>query len=60
MISTNRKKPIGANASITCPSVIIGTGHTIARLRDVPCLVIPVESPLGNFVIEVSIKQVAP
>jgi chemotaxis protein CheX len=59
MIAGGAKKDLGANAGITCPSVIIGTGHVIARLRDVPCLVIPCESALGAFCIEVSIKQVA-
>lgn len=58
MIAGGAKKDLGANAGITCPSVIIGGGHTIARLRDVPCLVIPCETPIGDFAIEVSIKEV--
>ena len=57
MIAGAAKKDLGANASISCPSVIIGAGHTVARLRDVPCLAIPCESSLGVFVIEVSIKE---
>jgi chemotaxis protein CheX len=58
MIAGGAKKDLGANASISCPSVIIGSGHSIARLRDVPCLAIPCETGLGAFVIEVSIKEV--
>jgi chemotaxis protein CheX len=58
MIAGGAKKDLGVNAGITCPSVIIGAGHAIARLRDVPCLVIPCNSALGAFCIEVSIKQV--
>jgi chemotaxis protein CheX len=59
MVAGGAKKDLGLNAGIGCPSVIIGAGHTIARLRDVPCLVIPCESALGMFAIEVSIKQVS-
>jgi hypothetical protein len=39
------------------PSVIIGSGHQIARLSDVPCVVIPCTSPVGDFAVEVNIKQ---
>lgn len=60
MIAGGAKKDLGVNASISCPSVIIGSGHTIARLRDVPCLVIPCQTPFGTFAIEVSIKQATP
>jgi chemotaxis protein CheX len=59
MIAGGAKKDLGADASITCPSVIIGHGHSIARLRDVPCLAIPCDSGFGSFVIEVSIKEAA-
>jgi len=59
MIAGGAKKDLGANASITCPSVIIGSGHVIARLRDVPCLAIPCDLPDGGaLVIEISIKEV--
>jgi len=58
MIAGGAKKDLGVNASISCPSVIIGAGHIVARLRDVPCLSIPCESALGAFVVEVSIKEV--
>jgi chemotaxis protein CheX len=59
MIAGAAKKDLGAAAGITCPSVIIGTGHVVARLRDVPCLVVPCETPVGPFCVEISIKQVA-
>jgi chemotaxis protein CheX len=59
MIAGGAKKDLGADASISCPSVIIGAGHSIARLRDVPCLAIPCDSGFGSFVIEVSIKEAA-
>jgi chemotaxis protein CheX len=57
MIAGNDKKDLGATASITCPNVVIGPGHIIARLRGVPCYVIPCKTPVGDFAIEVNIKQ---
>jgi len=58
MISGSAKKDLGVNASITVPSVIIGANHSIARLKDVPCLVVPCSTPMGDFAVEISIKQV--
>jgi chemotaxis protein CheX len=58
MIAGSAKKDLGATASITVPSVIIGAGHKIARLSDVPCIVIPCSTPVGEFAVEVNIKQV--
>ncbi len=60
MFAGNAKKDLGANASISCPNVIVGPGHTIARLQDVPCVIIPVQTPLGEFAVEVCIKTVKP
>jgi chemotaxis protein CheX len=60
MIAGNAKKDLGASASITVPNVILGSGHTIARLSDVPCLIIPCSTPVGDFAVEVNIKSVAP
>jgi chemotaxis protein CheX len=58
MIAGGAKKAFGVMASITTPNVIIGAGHSVARLSDVPCVVIPCQTPVGNFAVEVSIKQV--
>lgn len=58
MIAGGAKKDLGCTASISTPSVIMGHGHTIARLKDVPCLVIPCKTPVGDFCVEISIKQV--
>jgi chemotaxis protein CheX len=57
MIAGNAKKDLGATASITCPSVVIGAAHVIARLRGVPCYVIPCKTPVGDFAVEVNMKQ---
>lgn len=58
MIAGAAKKDLGHAARISIPSVIIGTGHLIARLSDVPCIVIPCQTPAGDFTVEVSIKPV--
>jgi len=58
MIAGSAKKHLGQMASITVPSVIIGPNHTVARLTDVPCVMIPCKTPVGDFAVEVSIKQV--
>ncbi len=57
MIAGSAKKDLGATASITCPSVVLGANHVIARLRGVPCFVIPCKTPVGNFAVEVNMKQ---
>jgi CheY-specific phosphatase CheX len=59
MIAGGAKKAFGVMANITVPNVIIGAGHMIARLSDVPCVVIPCTTAVGNFAVEVNIKQVA-
>jgi chemotaxis protein CheX len=59
MIAGNAKKDFGLKAYIGIPSVIIGSGHSVARLRDVPCVVIPCTSKVGDFAVEVNIKQVS-
>ena len=59
MIAGNAKKDFNLNAGIGIPNVIIGPGHSIARLTDVPCVIIPCSSELGDFAIEVNIKRVS-
>jgi len=56
MIVGAAKKDLGHAACISLPTVIIGTGHSIARLTDVPCIVIPCHTPCGDFAVEMSIK----
>ena len=59
MIAGNAKKDLGAAANITVPNVIIGSGHSVARLSGVPCISIPCQTPVGNFTVEVNVKQLA-
>lgn len=58
MITGAAKKDLGAAASISVPTVIMGKGHMVARPSDVPCLVIPCVTELGEFAVEISIKTV--
>lgn len=58
MIAGGAKKDFGGKTTISVPNVIIGSGHQVARLSDVPCLVIPCRTPAGNFAVEVSLKHV--
>jgi chemotaxis protein CheX len=58
MVAGSAKKDLGTQASITVPSVVIGPGHMLANLKDVPCVVVPCKTPVGDFCIEINIKQV--
>lgn len=49
---TGRKK-----VTISCPSVVIGPGHIVARPKDVPCIVIPCSTDCGEFVVEICIQE---
>lgn len=43
--------------SISCPSVVVGKGHTVARQKDTPCVVIPCVTDCGELVIEIAIRE---
>jgi chemotaxis protein CheX len=57
MIAGSAKQQLEASASISLPSVVIGKGYLVASMSNVPCLVIPCSSALGDFAVEVSIKR---
>jgi len=59
MIAGSAKTSFGGGTNISVPSIILGSGHTIARLHDVPCLVIPCHTPAGDFAVEVNIKPLS-
>jgi chemotaxis protein CheX len=52
------KTGLGANATISVPSVVMGRGHIVARPSDIPCVVVPCKTGAGEFAVEVSIKTV--
>lgn len=57
MISGGAKaKFAGKSVSISCPSVVIGAGHTVTRPSNTPCVSIPCRTPLGDFSIDISIR----
>lgn len=57
VIAGSAKKNLGGT-NISIPNVVIGVGHIIARMQDVPCIVIPCETRNGPFAVEVNIKPV--
>ena len=42
--------------SISLPKVIVGQGHQILEQRNIPAIVVPFKSALGEFAMEVSLK----
>lgn len=57
MIAGSAKKSF-RGTSISLPTVIIGEGHIIGRLHDVPCILLPCSTPDGAFVVEINVKSV--
>lgn len=51
--------PGSLKVAISCPSVVVGENHTVARPKDVPCIVIPCSSDCGEFVIEIALREAA-
>jgi chemotaxis protein CheX len=62
MISGNAKGMFTGKRKVTisCPSVVVGPGHTVARPKDVPCVVIPCTTDCGELVIEIAIQDRTP
>jgi chemotaxis protein CheX len=57
MIAGSAKQNMGVLASITVPTVIFGSNHQTATVSGAPCIIIPCLTDLGNFEVEVNIKQ---
>lgn len=57
MVSGAAKAKFDAGeVSISCPSVVVGPGHTIAVPSDTPVVCIPCATDAGSVVIEIAIK----
>jgi chemotaxis protein CheX len=57
MVAGNAKKDFeGVRICISLPSVVIGHDHIVSQSRMVPRLVLPCQSPLGDFYVEVAMK----
>ncbi|MHC4976593.1 MAG: chemotaxis protein CheX [Planctomycetota bacterium] len=60
MISGGAKAKFeGRNVSMSCPSVVVGTGHTVAIQKEIPCVVIPCDTECGTFNVEIALKDMA-
>lgn len=46
--------------SISCPSVVVGKNHMVARQKDAPCIVIPCTTDCGELALEICIREAAP
>ena len=58
MISGNAKAEFQRkNVSISCPSVVIGSGHTIAVQSGIPCVLIPCSTDCGEVILEVALRE---
>ncbi len=59
MISGNAKGMFTGKkkVSISCPSVIIGQNHVVARPKDLPCIVIPCKTDCGDLTMEIAIQE---
>ena len=55
MVAGNAKKDFGGlNVTISLPSVIVGAGHQVSQSSNSPQLVIPCQTLLGPFNVEVA------
>lgn len=60
MVSGNAKAAFQSRkASISCPTVVIGSSHQVMRQRDIPALELPCSCCCGDFVIDIAIKDMA-
>ncbi|MCK4873315.1 MAG: chemotaxis protein CheX [Phycisphaerales bacterium] len=58
MITGNAKAGFeGRKVTLSCPNVIIGKNHHVARLSDVPSILIPFETDCGEINLEISIQD---
>lgn len=48
---------VDKDVSISCPSVVIGTGHQINTRSDTPCVSIPCSTSQGDLTIEIAIRE---
>ncbi|MBX3373724.1 MAG: chemotaxis protein CheX [Phycisphaeraceae bacterium] len=49
----------GKEVSISCPSIIIGRGHHVARPSNTVCVSIPCEVYCGSFSVDLAIRPIA-
>jgi chemotaxis protein CheX len=47
----------GKKVTISCPSVVIGENHQVFGRKDVVCICIPCQSDVGDFNVEIAMRQ---
>lgn len=58
MISGNAKAEFQRKGvSISCPSVVLGSGHVVSTQSNTPCVKIPCETDCGEVVLEVALRE---
>jgi len=57
MIAGAAKNELAMEATISIPTVVLGSGHSVDRLTDVPCVVVPCSTTGGDFAVEINIKR---
>lgn len=53
----NKLVDAGLNVTISTPTIIVGTGHEISHPQSIPFLVIPFNTELGQFSINIGVKE---
>lgn len=58
MISGNAKAEFQRKGvSISCPSVVLGSGHAVTTQSGTPCVMIPCSTDCGEVVLEVALRD---
>lgn len=58
MVSGGAKAMFNKKVSISCPTVVVGAGHSLSRPSDIPCVVIPCSTDCGDLVLEIALRDV--
>jgi chemotaxis protein CheX len=57
VVGSAKAKFEGKSVSISTPSVVLGSGHRIARRANTPCLTLPCLLECGEFSIDIAIRD---
>jgi chemotaxis protein CheX len=58
MVSGNAKASFeDKRCQISCPTVVVGKGHTVFRQRNIPSIELPCSCDCGDFIVEISVRD---
>jgi chemotaxis protein CheX len=57
MVSGGAKAMFNKKVSISCPTVVVGPGHTLSRPSEIPCVMIPCSTDCGDLVLEIALQD---